>query len=308
MIDFQDNHISEIAKNFPEINIKKYYFIETGWMNRIIIINDRIVFRFPRTGSGITRLSSELKLLSILKRTTVRLPEYKFIHMVDPFFAGYEMIHGDTIDMAKSLGKGVLNDFISLLDYMHQFNRGSFSETSLHIYNSKTWIGHEESLLDSFRKALEYYTGHEYFDGIFILMDLALSDLMDSDISLIHGDLSRGNVILNRKHSRINGVIDWSDSSYGDRALDVAAIIDGFSLKYLPYVLNHFSMDFSSRALKRVFFYRMVSPLYKAYFLEKTGKHIEAERLCTDIINNSEYKKLGNEIKSGSGNSKFILP
>ncbi len=298
MIDLPDNHISEIAKNFPEINIKKYYFIETGWMNRIIVVNDSIVFRFPRTVSGIGRLSSELKLLSVLRDPPVRFPEYKFIHMAEPFFAGYGMIHGDTVEMAKSLGKGVLNDFISLLDYMKQFNRNSFEETFLHIYNSKTWIGHEESLLNSFREALEDYTGHEYFDGIFSMMDLAMSDLTDSDISLIHGDLSRGNVILNRKHSRINGIIDWSDSSYGDRALDVAAIIDGFSLKHLKYLLNHFSMDFSSRALKRVFFYRMVSPLYKAYFLEKTGKHIEAESLCRDIINNSEYKKLGNEIKS----------
>ena len=124
-----------------------------------------------------------------------------------------------------------------------------------------------------------------------MLLDLAMSDLIQSDISLIHGDLSRGNVILNRKHSRINGVIDWSDSSYGDRALDIAAVIDGFSLKYLSCILNHFSPDFSLRALKRVFFYRMVSPLYKAYYLEKTGKHIEAESLCRDIINNSEYKR-----------------
>ena len=308
MIDLQDSHISEIAKNFPEINIKKYYFIETGWMNRIIVVNDSIVFRFPRTVSGIGRLSSELKLLSVLRESPVRFPEYKFKHMVDPFFAGYKIINGDTVEMAKSLAKGVLNDFISLLDYMKQFNRNSFEETFLHMYNSKTWIRHEESLLNSFREALEDYTGHEYFDGIFILMDLTMSDMIDSDISLIHGDLSRGNVILNRKHSRINGVIDWSDSSYGDRALDIAAIIDGFSLKYLKYLLNHFSRDFSSRALKRIFFYRMVSPLYKAYFLEKTGKHIEAESLCRDIINNSEYKKLGNGIMRKGDNTKFIIP
>lgn len=308
MINLPGNPLSEIAKNFPEITIEKYHIIETGWMNRIIVVNDSIVFRFPRTGSGIRRLSSELKLLSVLRDPPVRIPEYQFIHMVDPFFAGYGMIQGDTVEMAKSLGKGVLNDFVSLLDYMHQFKEDSFAGTSLRIYNSRTWIEREESLINSFREALEVYTGHVYFHGIFMLLDLAMSDLIQSDISLIHGDLSRGNVILNRKHSRINGVIDWSDSSYGDRALDIAAVIDGFSLKYLSCILNHFSPDFSLRALKRVFFYRMVSPLYKAYYLEKTGKHIEAESLCRDIINNSEYKKLGNEIMSGGDNSEFINP
>ena len=306
MIDLPDNHISEIAKNFPEITIKKSYFIESGWMNRIIVVNDSIVFRFPRTVSGIGRLSSELKLLSVLRDPPVRFPEYKFIHMAEPFFAGYGMIHGDTLEMAKSLGKGVLNDFIPLLDYMHQFNRGSFRETFLHIYNSKTWTAHEESLLNSFREALEDYTGHEYFDEIFILMDLAMSDLIDSDISLIHGDLSRGNVILNRKHSRINGVIDWSDASYGDRALDIAAIIDGFSMKYLTYILKHFNRGFSSRAVKRILFYRLVSPLYRAYFLEKTGKHTESEELCINIINNKELLKLKAIIGNKNGCSKFL--
>ena len=302
------NPIFEIGKNFPEIKIKKYYSIETGWMNRIIVINDDIVFRFPRTRSGITRLSGELKLLSCLKNPPVKLPEYKFIHMANPFFAGYKMIHGDTIENAKSLGNGVLNGFISLLDYMFKFGRKSLRETSLPIYNSDSWIEHEKSLINSFRTALEYYTGHIYFDEIYSLMDKAMSDLNDNDISLIHGDLSRGNVILNRKHSRINGVIDWSDSSYGDRALDIAAIIDGFSMKYLTYILKHFNKDFSIGAVKRILFYRLVSPLYRAYFLEKTGKHIESRELCLNIITNKELLKLKKIIRNKNGSSKFITP
>ena len=179
-------------------------------------------------------------------------------------------------------------------------------ERSLPIYHSDSWIEHEKSLIDSFQVALVDYTGHVFFDKVLSLMDTAMSDLNDNDISLIHGDLSKGNVILNRKHSRINGVIDWSDSSYGDRALDIAAIIDGFSLKYLTYILRHFNTDFSSRAVKRILLYRLVSPLYRAYFLEKTGKHIESKELCVEIINNRELSKLKTIIKDRNGCSKFI--
>ena len=83
------NPIAEIKKNFPGIKIKKYYPIETGWINRIIVVNDSIVFRFPRTAGGIKRLSGELKLLPLLKNSPIRLPEYQFIHIEEPFFAGY---------------------------------------------------------------------------------------------------------------------------------------------------------------------------------------------------------------------------
>ena len=158
---------------------------------------------------------------------------------------------GDTVENAKSLGRNVLNDFTALLNYMRTFKSNSLKDTLLSLYNANSWIKYEKSLISSFQAALEEYTGTEYFNEIFSLLDTAMSDLKDDDISLIHGDLSRGNVIMNRKHSRINGIIDWSDASYGDRALDIAAIIDGFSLKYLPCILQNFTSDFSRRSLKR---------------------------------------------------------
>ena len=69
-------------------------------------------------------------------------------------------------------------------------------ERSLPIYHSDSWIEHEKSLIDSFQVALVDYTGHVFFDKVLSLMDTAMSDLNDNDISLIHGDLSRGNVRL----------------------------------------------------------------------------------------------------------------
>ena len=293
------NFLSEISKNFPDIIIKAYHRVDTGWMNQIIIVNDNLVFRFPRTNSAVKKLAIELNLLSILKQPPVKLPEYKFIHMEYPFFAGYKIIKGDTIENAKSLGRNVLNDFTALLNYMRTFKSNSLKDTLLPLYNANSWIKYEKSLIRSFQAALEEYTGTEYFNEIFSLLDTAMSDLNDSDISLIHGDLSRGNVILNRKHSRINGIIDWSDASYGDRALDIAAIIDGFSLKYLPFILQNFSNDFSRRSLKRILFYRLVSPLYRAYFLQKTGNKDEAQTACKEILSDRNTTKLREKIRLG---------
>lgn len=300
------NPVSEISKHFPDIIIKKYYMVDAGWMNRIIIVNDDLVFRFPRTNGAIKKLSMELKLLSVLKQPPVRLPEYKFIHMEYPFFAGYKIIKGDTVENARSLGVNVLNDFIAVLNYMETYKINSLKGTLLPLYNANSWIRYEKSLISSFQAALEEYTGTEYFNEIFSLLDTAMSDLNDCDISLIHGDLSRGNVILNRKHSRINGIIDWSDASYGDRALDIAAIIDGFPLKYLPYILQNFSSDFSYRSLKRILFYRLVSPLYRAYFLQKTGNRDEAKTLCREILSSRNSPKLKERIKSKEGNYGLI--
>ena len=74
------NFLSEISKNFPDIIIKAYHRVDTGWMNQIIIVNDNLVFRFPRTNSAVKKLAMELNLLSILKQPPVKLPEYKNIY------------------------------------------------------------------------------------------------------------------------------------------------------------------------------------------------------------------------------------
>ena len=296
------NFLSEISKNFPDIIVKKYNRIDTGWMNQIIVVNDELVFRFPRTASAIKKLAMELKLLSVLKQSPVNLPEYKFIHMEYPFFAGYKIIKGDTVENARSLSVNVLNDFIAVLNYMGTFKIDSLKGTLLPLHNASSWIRYEKSLMSSFQASLEENTGTEYFNEIFSLLDIAMSDLNDCDISLIHGDLSRGNVILNRKHSRINGIIDWSDASYGDLALDIAAIIDGFPLRYLPYILQNFSNNFSTRALKRILFYRLVSPLYRAYFLQQTGDEYEAEALCKEILNDRNSPKIKEKIKNKTDN------
>ena len=143
------NFLSEISKNFPDIIIKAYHRVDTGWMNQIIIVNDNLVFRFPRTNSAVKKLAMELKLLYILKQPPVKLPAYKFIHMEYPFFAGYKIIKGDTIENAKSLGRNVFNDFTALLNYMRTFKSNSLKDTFLPLYNANSWIKYEKSLISS---------------------------------------------------------------------------------------------------------------------------------------------------------------
>ena len=102
-------------------------------------------------------------------------------------------------------------------------------------------------------------------------MEAAFSDLEPDDFSLIHGDLSNGNVIISRRHDRLNGIIDWSDSCYGDIALDIAAIVDNYPIAALEPLLLNYEQKFSDRAIKRVLFYRAVSPLYYAHYMARTG-------------------------------------
>ncbi|MCL4310886.1 MAG: aminoglycoside phosphotransferase family protein [Candidatus Thermoplasmatota archaeon] len=284
-----ENLISRIKNNFPEINIKKFYAIESGWMNYIIVINDSIVFRFPKTRKMVEKFQKEIRLLSILHNPPVKVPEYVFISKDEPIYGGYYKINGMPLNNSKTLGKGILSDFIRFLNYLKSYNGYKFHSNDIDIYNYKTWEHYENSLIQMFSESLADNIKEPYFNNIVNLMEAAFSDLEPDDFSLIHGDLSNGNVIISRRHDRLNGIIDWSDSCYGDIALDIAAIVDNYPIAALEPLLLNYEQKFSDRAIKRVLFYRAVSPLYYAHYMARTGNS-DLKNYCERIINGRKYK------------------
>ena len=86
------------------------------------------------------------------------------------------------------------------------------------------------------------------------------------------------------------GIIDWSDSCYGDIALDIAAIVDNYPIATLEPLLLNYEQKFSDRAIKRVLFYRAVSPLYYAHYMARTGNN-DLKNYCDQIINGRKMPK-----------------
>jgi aminoglycoside 2''-phosphotransferase len=241
----------QIKQDFPDLKINNFYVEETGWMNTVIIVNKNIVFRFPKTSRMEEKLKKEINLLSILKNCPVRIPEYTFISNAGHMYGGYLMINGIALNTSKSLGAGLIQNFNALLNYMKSFNRSDLYKINIPVYDEKSWQNHEEDLIKMFSGSLDNFIGRDYFDNLLNMMENAFCDLSPDDFSLIHGDLSGNNVLINKRHNKINGVIDWADSCYGDTALDIAAIVDDFSVKYaLQLSVNHNS-EFGNRLMKR---------------------------------------------------------
>lgn len=285
-----DDLLVRIQKNFQDIRINTFYLEETGWMNNVLIINNSIVFRFPKTSKMEDKLKKEINLLSVLKNCPVKIPEYMFISKNGPLFGGYYLINGVALNSSKSLGPVLVGDFKRFLDYLASCNTCIINRGTIDIYDEITWKKHEESIINMFAKSLETLVDRTYFDILLNMMDKAFSDLSQEDFSLIHGDLSGNNVLINNRHNKLNGVIDWADSCYGDKALDIAAIVDDFSYKYAMQLLEIHDSGFHNRLLQRVLFYRAVSPLYYAHYLSRI-KSNALQDYCNLILTGKGYKK-----------------
>lgn len=268
-----------IAVAFPDVQVQELVLNRSGWNYIVAVVNSSIVFRFPRRRGLEQKLRKEIALISALKDFPVRLPEYFLIPTTGDFFAGYRYIQGFPLNGAKILGKGLLRDSVRILKFLSGYNATVLPVKGIAAYSPERWIKDRvEGVAKTFRKVLSRYLGEDYFDMVSERINSSLGNLNEKDMVLSHGDLFRGNVVINTKHSCINGVIDWEDASIGDIALDIAALGKDFHPLYTRKLVSSIGKA-DTGIMKRVEFYRWFEPLYTAYHEVQLGKYGDSLRV-----------------------------
>ncbi|MEI7562646.1 MAG: hypothetical protein WCJ39_02805 [bacterium] len=71
--------INIIKNEFPEISWKIYELFDNGWDNQVILLDNKIVFRFPRNEEAKITQQKERYLLDFVKgRVDIVIPQYTF--------------------------------------------------------------------------------------------------------------------------------------------------------------------------------------------------------------------------------------
>lgn len=277
--------IKLIKDSFPEIKIKNTLHIEYGWNNHVVIVNDDLVFRIPRNKRNESILRNEINLIKILKNCPFSIPDYTYLNHDGIFFGGYRMIHGDYLSNSVTLGNGLIRDFLSLRSFLETIGSDDVGRTGTPVYNHEAWVKKQAGMIEKYRLSLNDIIPGKFIDAVEEKWYAVSEDMEELDMSLIHGDLYRKNVIISGNHRKIRGIIDWADSSYGDRALDYAAFGYDFTMRENMLLLQARQDQFAERAMKRIVFYRNTDRFYLAHYLAKTGKKQEAEMECGNIVN-----------------------
>ncbi|MGC8514604.1 MAG: phosphotransferase family protein [Thermoplasmata archaeon] len=273
-----------IKGSFPSLKISKIAINNRGWDNLVAIVNDAVVFRFPKSPAAENSMKSEIKLIRKLVGFPVELPDYTYISESERFFAGYPLIHGVALNTSSTLGKGLMRDIKSILKYLRNLDISIAKSAGIQIYDRASWLKRHQGILDNFEQSLSDITGNAYFSELRKELIDALSGISRECFSIAHGDLYRGNILISQRHDRINGVIDWGDAFYGDYAFDVAAVTLDFSHRYSRELVRELSQESDETAMKRIFYYSKVEPLYLADKLMRKGHSSEAKRIVYEIM------------------------
>jgi Predicted aminoglycoside phosphotransferase len=276
--------LDNVKTFLPEFKIREHRALSGGWNSNVLLLNGDTVCRFPITKYGKTKMLKEIELLSHMKSYPVTVPKYEYFHDSDPVFGLYRYTDGVPIKDCNSRGNQMIADFSEIL----QYNKSHSSEFKklqyMDVFTPDEWKVKMEKLILLFQDELVPTIEQEFFTSLRIRVKTCLDSLCLDDMSFIHGDLSKDNVIISRNHKRIKGILDWADSSIGDVALDLAAIVDDMENISTKRIYNILSRVVNEVPMERVMMYRAIAPLYHAFFISRTQGDEMLERVYRENI------------------------
>lgn len=238
-------------KQHPEFAQTSIRLDEKGWANQVLIVDERLVFRFPRTDAAKQELARELQVLPALQACSpVPVPDFSYIGSERPY-VGYSLIEGVPLsrELFVQLNEAERSQLAATL--------GTFL-TALHSLPGARFFDQPCDALQKWRAFYEEIRERLY--GQLAPADQErTTQLFTSFLEeerhfqytpcVIHGDLSSDHLLWNQ---RLAGIIDFGDLEWGDPAYDFVGLVAEYGVAFLHEVLRSYHREQDETFLHRI--------------------------------------------------------
>lgn len=253
-----------IKKAFPELVWSSYKYIDEGWDHQVIILDDNIVFRFPTDEDYADKLGTEIKVLDYLQ-SFIKTPTPQYIYLPKPLsFAGYQIVKGETLTKAvfdnlslvdQQLVAVQLADFLTALQglYVEQIPMGKVEVSMLAEDQAVTKTVAEQHL-----KTLLTLEDWNMVQAILTETDSLIAS--NNPKTFIHNDVYSRHLLWDVDEHQV-GVIDFSDMTIGDPAIDFSEIHE-YGFEFVRTVYDTYKGPKDKTFLSRAWTYQKWAAVY----------------------------------------------
>ncbi|WP_280513357.1 aminoglycoside phosphotransferase family protein [Planococcus glaciei] len=210
-----------------------------GWENDMVLINNQLVFRFPKTEQVTECVKIETRLLHDLQKQTslnlkVPQPTLLYCSKQQLVCSCYDLIEGDagidSREVASEDNARRLGEFLTQLHGMPEPVYLPVRHTRL--FWEKFYCDIKQLIFPqlSIEERLDI---QDTFDHFFAISSETTTR------TVIHGNLTASNLLVDVKNKQINGVIDFADAQIGDPAFDFAGIYWNYGATFTRMALDH---------------------------------------------------------------------
>ncbi|WP_246629251.1 phosphotransferase family protein [Mesobacillus maritimus] len=243
------SYIEHIKQVYPDLVIVDSYLNGLGQNNDVLIINNSLVFRFPKYENGISPLIQEAALLKYLKNIisiSIPHPTYYSFKRLEPgnVFAGYNLIKGEPFwkeslekiespEMISNLASQLVGFLTELHSVSEEKVRNALNLQPNHpkVEMTELFEKIQTKLFPYIRKEAQNEINHSFetlINGI----------LLNVKTTLIHGDFGSSNILWTPENRRISGIIDFGGSGIGDPAYDFAGILASYGKEFFELCID----------------------------------------------------------------------
>ena len=258
----QPGLVAEIIEaQFPELRSPDVSYLGEGYDSTAFEVNEALVFRFPKRADVEAQLFIETAILPRLaQRSPVPIPEFSFHGRPSArfprHFIGYPKLPGIpgislSLDESQLLDLGpALGGFLS---FLHSFPAESAKECGVPECAPETLIEEirKEALSDL--NVVTHVGLDALEDPLWALFNarVAAGEMNLVTPTLVHRDLAAEHILLDPASKRITGIIDWSEISISDPAIDFAGVFHWGGLDFTNAVLSHYQERVDDRISER---------------------------------------------------------
>lgn len=272
---------------YPELCIHEMRLLtDHGQFSQVLIVNNTLIFRFPRTDSTARDMIHELAILDQLQgQLPLPIPHPLYRHSTADklIFMGYAMLPGEplwreTIDaiqdeMLLNRLARQLADFLKVLHSLPLHSRRPIGETR------QSWIdmltAFQSHLYPHMRPDAQREVTHRFHAFLNEERHFAYQPV------LRHGDFGGSNILYDAQAGKITGIIDFGFAGYGDAAQDVGGL-STYGETFLARGMDVYPE--MAGMTKRIDFYRSTYALQQALYALENGNEDDFQDGIADYV------------------------
>ncbi len=266
--------LKKIHSAFPRLHWKTAKYVSVGFDNDVIVLDDALVFRFPKNSYSKKIFKNESGLLTLLSRR-LATPVPRYTYMAPGFtFAGYPLIHGTDLTasgfakMSAGQKRKLAAQLGAFLTELHAVPVKSVAKFNP---RKRAAAGELPLLAKQFKKYVypSLTTAQKArFDVFFAQLITTLSGARKS--VLVHGDFSGDHFILNSR-AGLAGIIDFTDFALHEPAFDLVHLW-GLGADFVRAVFAHYHGKNKHGMLERSHAFAQASAVWNMMMAKKNGK------------------------------------
>ncbi|MDF2663439.1 MAG: aminoglycoside phosphotransferase [Paenibacillus sp.] len=252
---------ARLCERHPELSGEQYRVFSSTLQNLVIVVGDRLVFRFPLT-SDTTSLRLEQRMLPKLgTHVPLPIPQFRYASgRKDKLcYVGYPIIPGEPLGAKRleSLNERqrqtAAKQIAEFLSALHSFDGDSMTRVDTNRFRSewrKNWSAYYRAMelyvFPRIERRERLWIMHVFYEFLYP------SDHFRFMPCLLHGDFKNDHIFHDPATGKLTGIIDFGSLRMGDPAYDYHDICLSYGEPFTRTVLDYYKGPSDRTFLRRV--------------------------------------------------------